>query len=105
MRTEMVNTMTTKDRISRRLQKDRPMTQISIRIPDDVIDDLKMVAEALDFSGYQPLIRFYIGQGLRKDLDRIEMTRTNMLIKSLKKHGLSDAQIQEILSESHTIPA
>lgn len=105
MRMETVNIMSTKDRISRKLHKDRPMTQISIRIPDDVIDDLKLVAEALDFSGYQPLIRFYIGQGLRKDLEKIATTRTNMLIKSLKKHGLSDTQIQEILSESHTVPA
>ena len=53
-----------KERIAKRLLKGRPMVQISIRIPEDVIDDLKMVAEVLGFSGYQPLIRFYIGQGL-----------------------------------------
>ena len=81
------------------------MTQISLRIPDDVIDDLKLVAETLGFSGYQPLIRFYIGQGLRKDIEVVETSRASLLVTSLKKHGLSDAQIQEILNESHTIPA
>ena len=79
------------------------MTQISIRMPEDVIDDLKMVAEVLGFSGYQPLIRFYIGQCLRKDLDRVESTRTSELITSLKKHGLSDSQIREVLIESRAI--
>jgi hypothetical protein len=42
---------------------------VSIRIPDDVIEDLKRVAPILGFSGYQALIKAYIGQGLRADLD------------------------------------
>lgn len=95
--------MTMKDRITKRLRKDRPMTQISIRIPEDVIEDLKTVAEILGFSGYQPLIRFYIGQCLRKDLEKVEATRTSELIVSLKKHGLSDSAIREILIESHSV--
>jgi hypothetical protein len=63
------------DRIAKRLRKDRPMTTISIRLPEDVIDDLKLLAPALGFSGYQPLMRAYIGQGLRKDLVRLELIR------------------------------
>ena len=55
-------------RIEKRLRKDRKMTTISIRLPEDVIEDLKLLAPELGFSGYQPLIRAYIGQGLRKDL-------------------------------------
>jgi hypothetical protein len=43
---------------------------ITIRVPEDVIEDLKKVAPELGFSGYQPLIRAYVGQGLRKDLAR-----------------------------------
>jgi hypothetical protein len=41
------------------------MTTISMRFPVDVLDDLKRVAPLLGFSGYQPLIRAYVGQGLR----------------------------------------
>jgi len=81
------------------------MTQISIRMPLDVIEDLKEVAEVMDFSGYQPLIRFYIGQGLRKDLEKIEAAQTTELVNSLKRHGLDDAQIQEILVEAYGRPA
>jgi predicted DNA binding CopG/RHH family protein len=49
----------------KRLRTDRPMTTIGIRMPEDLIEDLKQVATGLGFSGYQPLIRAYIGQGLR----------------------------------------
>ena len=60
--------------LKKRLSKDRPMDIISLRIPHDVIEDLKRVAPLLGFSGYQPLIRAYIGQGLRIDLERLEGT-------------------------------
>ena len=46
------------------------MISVTIRIPEDVIEDLKRVAPLLSFSGYQPLIRAYIGQGLRVNLER-----------------------------------
>lgn len=88
------------ERIQKRLQKDRPMTTISIRIPEDVIEDLKDVAPVLGFSGYQPLIRAYIGQGIRKDLARLENSPLQALTESLRKHGMNDAMISEILAES-----
>lgn len=59
--------------IQQRLKKDWQMTVISIRIPQDVIEDLKEIAPSLGFSGYQPLIRAYVGQGLRKDQARMEL--------------------------------
>jgi hypothetical protein len=51
------------------------------------------------FSGYQPLIRAYIGQGLRADLERLENHTVSALIASLKRHGVSDEVIHEALSE------
>lgn len=84
--------------LKKRLDKNRPMTTISIRIPEDVIEDLKRIAPLLGFSGYQPLVRTYIGQGLRADLERLEGD-ISALIASLKRHGVSDEVIQEALSE------
>ena len=55
-----------------RLQKDRPMTTISIRMPEDVVEDLKRVAPLLGFSGYQPLIRAYIEAKSPQQLKRLE---------------------------------
>ena len=85
--------------LKKRLDKNRPMTTITIRIPEDVVEDLKRVAPLLGFSGYQPLIRAYIGQGLRVDLERFESDTVSALIASLKRHGVSDEVIYEALSE------
>ena len=67
--------MSMNKRVRKRLRKDRPMSTISIRIPEDVIDDLKLLAPVLGFSGYQPLLRAYVGQGLRRDLAKLETGR------------------------------
>lgn len=86
--------------LKKRLDKSRPMTTITIRIPEDVIEDLKRVAPLLGFSGYQPLVRAYIGQGLRVDLERLEGDTVSTLIESLKRHGVSDEIIREALNEA-----
>jgi hypothetical protein len=88
------------DRIAKRLRKDRSMTTISIRLPEDVIDDLKLLAPALGFSGYQPLIRVYIGQGLRKDLVRLENDQTRAVAESLRRHGVREHVIAEALADA-----
>src|SRR5579863_6619230 len=88
------------ERIKRRLRRDRPMTAISIRFPEDVIEDLKEVAPKLGFSGYQPLIRAYIGQGLRKDLARFERPELAELERSLKRHGVEPEIISAVLGEA-----
>ncbi len=63
-------------KLKERLNKDRTMTTISLRMPEDVIADLKRVAPMLGFSGYQPLIKAYVGQGLRVDLEKLENQQT-----------------------------
>ena len=89
-----------KERIKRRIRKDRPMVSISLRVPEDVIEDLKMVAPTLGFSGYQPLIRAYVGQGLRKDLVRLEDNQMSLVIDSLRRHGVDDKVIAEAIAEA-----
>ena len=85
--------------LKKRLDRSRPMTTISIRMPEDVIEDLKRVAPLLGFSGYQPLVRAYSGQGLRTDLERLDGDTVSALIASLKHHGVSNEIIQEALGE------
>ncbi|MGD1941609.1 MAG: hypothetical protein ACFB0G_09875 [Leptolyngbyaceae cyanobacterium] len=86
--------------LKKRLDKNRPMTTITIRMPEDVIEDLKRIAPLLGFSGYQPLARTYIGQGLRADLERLEADTLPSLIASLKRRGVSEEVIQEALHEA-----
>ena len=88
-------------KLRKRLRPDRPMTTISIRIPQDVIEDLKQVAPLLGFSGYQPLIRAYIGQGLRNDTARLgRRPDLSTLLKSLRKRGVSEKVINSAVAEA-----
>ncbi len=87
-------------KLTHHLLKDRPMTMVSIRIPDDVIDDLKRVAPMLGFSGYQALIKAYIGQGLRSDLERLEgSVELAALVESLRKKGVKEEIISSAIAE------
>jgi hypothetical protein len=88
-----------------RLQKDRPMTTISIRMPEDVVEDLKRVAPLLGFSGYQPLIRAYIGQGLRQDVAKLDRNPgIERLVESLRRQGVGEEIIRSAITEL-TLPA
>ena len=91
--------------LKQRLDRNRPMTSVTIRMPEDVVEDLKRVAPLLGFSGYQPLIRAYVGQGLRVDLERFENEMVSALIVSLKRRGVSDVVIAEALSEVARTPS
>lgn len=92
---------TPSERIATRLRKDRQMTTISIRIPEDLIDDLKEIAPSLGFSGYQPLIRGYIGQGLRRDQARMQNSQIQRLTDSLRRQGIDDNVISAALADAH----
>jgi hypothetical protein len=85
--------------LQKRLRKDRPMQSVTLRVPEDVIEDLKRIAPLLGFSGYQSLMRAYIGQGLRADLERLENDPIASLIDFLKRQGVSDEVIDRALDE------
>jgi hypothetical protein len=76
------------------------MAVISFRMPEDVIDELKEIAPSLGFSGYQPLIRAYIGQGLRRDQARMENSQVRVLTESLRKRGIDDEIISAAIAEA-----
>lgn len=86
--------------LRKRLRKDRPMITISLRMPEDVVDDLKSIAPRLGFSGYQPLLRAYVGQGLRRDLERLGgEVEIAEFINSLARHGVDEQVIAEAMAE------
>lgn len=77
------------------------MVTISMRVPEDVIADLKRVAPLLGFSGYQPLMRAYVGQGLRADLERLEPSGSvSSLLTSLRRHGVTDELLSAAVAEA-----
>ena len=89
------------DKLRRRLKPDRPMTTISIRMPEDVIEDLRRIAPLPGFSGYQPLMRAYIGQGLRGDLEGLDKSPSvAALIKVLRQRGVDEKVLSSVVAES-----
>ena len=86
--------------LKKRLAKDRPMDSVTIRVPSDVIDELKQLAPRLGFSGYQPLIRFYVGQGLRTDIRKLqnEENAGQAVAQRLRARGVSEEVIKEALA-------
>ena len=87
------------EKLKKRMARDRPMVSVTLRMPEDVIADLKRIAPLLGISGYQPLMRAYIGQSLRRDLERLENDTVSGLVSSLKRRGVSDSVIEEALAE------
>ncbi len=90
-------------KLKERLKKNRPMITISLRFPEDVIGDLKRIAPLLGFSGYQPLIRAYVGQGMRVDLERLEgKPDLSEFVEKLRKNGVDDSVIAAAMTEVKT---
>lgn len=87
------------EKLKARLNKNRPTQTLSLTIPDDVIEDLKKVAVNLGFSNFEALIRAYIGQGLRNDLERLENSEFSNFIENLRHQGVKDEIISSALSD------
>ena len=86
--------------IKKRLGKNRPMVAVTLRMPEDVVDDLKRVAPMRGFAGYQALLRAYVGVGLRDDLERLEKSDVARLIEKLKEIGVSEETINKAVAAS-----
>lgn len=89
------------NKLKARLQKSRPMITVTLRMPADVVEDLKRVAPFKGMSGYQPLIRAYVGQGLREDLEAMEsQPDLAKLIAVLEEQGVKRTAIKKAFQEA-----
>jgi hypothetical protein len=85
--------------IKKRLAKNRPMVSVTLRMPEDVIVDLKRVAPLKGFSGYQGLMRAYVGASLRDDMERFEGSAVAKLIEKLRENGVSEETLTKAASQ------
>ena len=77
--------------------KDRPTTSITMRMPVDVLEDLRRVAQFKGMSGYQALIKYYVGFGLREDLHQMRKSDLLKTIEDiLEREKVTPAVIAEI---------
>lgn len=61
---------------------------------------LEAYSAKVRFFRLSAVIRAYVGQGLREDLERLENDSVTALIDSLKRRGVSEEILAEALSES-----
>ena len=77
----------------------RPSEAVSVRMPLDVIEALRVEAAHRDMS-VEALLRLYIGSGLRHDLSRHYSDRLlDSAAKVLSEHIPSESEVTEILKE------
>ena len=50
-------------KLKQRLQKDRPMTSIELRLPEDVVEYLKQVTAVREFLDYRALMQALLVKG------------------------------------------
>lgn len=89
------------DPVKNRLSKTREMTAITLRIPVDVVESMKTIAPQRGFSGYQPLLKSYISEGLRRDEAQYAFSIEARLMAALKKRGVSADILEDVTRELH----
>jgi hypothetical protein len=85
--------------LKKRLNKDRPVTSITLRIPVDVVDSLKAIAPHKGYGGYQTLLKHYISEGLRRDEAAYAPAAIKRLTLALKKRGVSKKLLSEAMRD------
>ena len=89
--------------LKKRLRVNRPSEAESVTIPKDVLADLDRVRKHLGFSTIEALIRTYVGQGLRADLDRMEASpNLTLLVEALRKQGVDEKVIAVAMCGAET---
>jgi hypothetical protein len=89
------------DTIRKRPAKDRPMVPVTLRMPADGVEDLKRIAPWKGFSGYQALIRAYVGAGLREDEDRERYETPDLaaVLERLRQQGVPEETLKKALQQ------
>ncbi|MBI2150100.1 MAG: hypothetical protein HYU27_05790 [Acidobacteria bacterium] len=76
---------------------------MNVTIPADVMVDLDRVRTYLGFSNVEALIRAYVGQGLRSDLERLEASpNLTVLVDTLRRHGVDEKVLAVAIREAET---
>ncbi|MFH1113452.1 MAG: hypothetical protein V1792_05985 [Pseudomonadota bacterium] len=82
------------------MKTERKKMMVSLRMPEDVVENLKRMAPLKGMSGYQALIKYYVGMGLRRDLETLWLQEVPERIQGiLAKHGLTGDVQAELLEE------
>jgi len=82
------------------MKTERKKMMVSLRMPEDVVENLKRIAPLKGMSGYQALIKYYVGMGLRRDLETLWLQEVPERIQGiLARHGLTGEVQEELIEE------
>ena len=82
------------------MKTERKKMMVSLRMPEDVVENLKRIAPLKGMSGYQALIKYNVGMGLRRDLETLWLQEVPERIQGiLARHGLTGEVQEELLEE------
>ena len=84
----------------KRRRKERVLTTVEIRLPEDIVEDLREMAPVLGVGSYQALIRAYISMGMREDESRLNQPEVRELIESLTRERVAEEVISERVAET-----
>ena len=59
-------------RIKKRLSKNAPTALVSLRLPATMMEELAEIAQAKGFDSNEALLRFYVSQGMRDDIEALD---------------------------------
>jgi hypothetical protein len=82
-------------RIRQRLVAPRPMTSITLQIPEDVIASTKAIAPLRGMVGYQNPLKAYISEGLRRDEVGSLSDRARCLADAMRARGIGPELLEQ----------
>jgi hypothetical protein len=88
------------EKLKARMIKNREMISITLRVPLDVVDSLKILAPLKGMSGYQALLKVYVSEGLRRDEAAHLFGPAARLAEALRRRGVDAKLIEEAAQEA-----
>ncbi|MBS3960190.1 MAG: hypothetical protein KGZ52_12475 [Xanthomonadaceae bacterium] len=88
------------DRIRQRLAAPRTMTSITLRIPEDVVASMKVIAPLRGMAGYQTLLKAYISEGLRRDEAELLSDPARRLADALRARGVDPELLEQAIRDT-----
>lgn len=82
-----------------RLNKERKMISVTLRMPEDVVESLKHIAPLKGHTGYQALLKAYVSEGLRQDEAVYLFGSTARFAEALKARGVDAKLLEEVARE------
>ena len=79
------------------LNHNHTLRPIHLRLTDEIVAHLEKVKGEHGFECIQPLIRFYIRQGLDRDNSEYSLSNDNAFINELKEQSISEKLIEKAL--------